>query len=124
MHRLGLADGESGAVRVSLIVKGLPPNVHYHYRLLVSTTGQTVNGHKATFTPRPRVDLAGPESLLTGLGRTIRVTVRSQSKVLCRGRFSFTLAVPAEVGKRSRRSPASAQTSESRRTVPPRVRRG
>lgn len=43
--------------------------------------------------------LLGPGGRLTVIGRTIRFTQKCQSKVLCRGRFSFTATVRGRHGK-------------------------
>ncbi|HWE10860.1 MAG TPA: Ig-like domain-containing protein [Solirubrobacteraceae bacterium] len=85
-----IAAGRLSAVKVSQVVKRLSPNVRYHYRLVVGTTGHTANGRDATFTTKATGTLMGPRAPLAVTARTILVTEKCESSVPCRGRFSFT----------------------------------
>ena len=88
-------------VSVSSVLNRLAPNVRYHYRLVVSSqtaVNASAQGRDLTFTTKNTGKLVGPAGRLTVIGRTILVSEKCQSNVLCSGRFSLT--TKARVGKK------------------------
>ena len=86
---------------VSSVAQELSPNVRYHYRLVVSSPGsanRSAQGKDLTFKTKTTGKLVGPAGRLTVIGRTILVSEKCQSNVLCAGRFSLT--TKARVGKK------------------------
>ncbi len=88
-----IAAGQQKAVKVSLVVKGLSPNSRYHYRLVVSTGGQTADGKDATFSTKATGQVTGARVQLVVTGRTILLVERCRSSVICRGRITLTRTV-------------------------------
>ncbi len=84
-----IAAGQHNLLKVSLPIKGLSPDVRYHYRLVVTTAGRTFTGKDVAFTTKPTGQMIGPKTRLAVLGRTILVRQRCRSHVMCRGRITF-----------------------------------
>ena len=100
-----IAAGRNGPVSISQVVKGLSPNVRYHYRLVVYTNPATgparrANGKDITFKTGATGKVALAAGPLAVLGRVVSVAQKCQSGVRCVGKLSITTT--QRRGKRNR----------------------
>jgi large repetitive protein len=107
--------GSHAAVSVSALVKGLSPNVRYHYRLVVfsqTSRSPVARGKDLTFTTEATGRLLGPTRQISTRRGKLRVRQSCQSTVLCAG--SFSLVTTVRTGRHRKRSTVVCATGSFR----------